>query len=358
MFLGVFPPPIHGAAIINERLMQALVSRGGDVVKLNLISRNFTNRQPRLIFLSGKLLATTKALLFFLYLATQRKRKTLYISTAGGLGKLFELPFIIVARASGSRIWIHHHSFNYLDQPHPFEKFFFLLAGSKSTHVVLCDQMEKRLTTFYHINPHRIHTLSNSAFISNKGIPEPTPKIDINTIGFLSNISFEKGIREFIDSCRSLERHHIRYKALIAGPFASVKVRDYVHDACKQLHSLSYIGPVYGETKTTFLDNIDIFLFPSHNEAEPLVIYEANARGVYVLSVGVGCIASMLKNGGGEASKNSTKLTPSLIKTIAYLRKNRHIIPIQSSNAILTMKKKHTSAKESLNLLTIKVLSN
>lgn len=63
------------------------------------------------------------------------------------------------------------------------------------------------------------------------------------------------------------------------------------------------MGPVYGADKDRFYQQLDIFLFPTNyaNEAEPLVVYEAMRRGVYVIACDRGAISEMLGNGAGSA---------------------------------------------------------
>ncbi len=43
---------------------------------------------------------------------------------------------------------------------------------------------------------------------------------------------------------------------------------------------LERLGPVYGKDKSQFWKMTDAFVFPTQNEAEPLVLWEAPAAGV------------------------------------------------------------------------------
>ncbi|MCG3024525.1 glycosyltransferase, partial [Escherichia coli] len=60
---------------------------------------------------------------------------------------------------------------------------------------------------------------------------------------------------------------------------------------------VKYFGPVYGEDKTRFLNDLDVFIFPSryYNEAEPLVVYEAAASGNYVIGSEVGSMKEAIQ---------------------------------------------------------------
>ena len=62
------------------------------------------------------------------------------------------------------------------------------------------------------------------------------------------------------------------------------------------LGNVTCIGAVYGDDKKAFLDLIDVFLLPSHNESEGLVIHEAMSRGVPVIAYSRGCIEQIVSD--------------------------------------------------------------
>ena len=58
--------------------------------------------------------------------------------------------------------------------------------------------------------------------------------------------------------------------------------------------NVKYLGPLYGKDIEFFFSEIDFLLYPTKNDAEPLVLYEAISKGVPVLSYNRGCINHML----------------------------------------------------------------
>ena len=73
-------------------------------------------------------------------------------------------------------------------------------------------------------------------------------------------------------------------------------MKKYVESRIREIGGIEYVGPVFGNTKSQFLSSIDLLVFPTRylNEAQPLIIYEAQAMGVVVSASERGCIAQMI----------------------------------------------------------------
>jgi glycosyltransferase involved in cell wall biosynthesis len=145
--------------------------------------------------------------------------------------------------------------------------------------------------------------VSNAAFYDADDDPRP-PGDDAAPLhlGFLSNITFEKGIVEFFGILERLNQCGVEYRAHIAGPVAP-EARQTFDKLLGAARDVEYVGPLYGAQKERFYRQLDVFLFPTNyaNEAEPLVIYEAMRQGVHVMACDRGSIAEMLGNGAGLA---------------------------------------------------------
>ena len=138
-------------------------------------------------------------------------------------------------------------------------------------------------STFY-----KIESFRSNLFENNKDI----------TLGFLSNITINKGIIDFIDSVRFLKDNNIdNINAIVGGNFVSDKLKKYCIQISKDL-PIKFIGGVYGKKKSLFFKQIDLLLFPStyKNEADPLVIQEALENKKIVFAYDIGCISEVLPN--------------------------------------------------------------
>src|SRR5450759_1362969 len=109
--VAAFPPPVHGMAAVNEAVRAQLELIVIPLVGINIaapsLDRSITARLARL----------PNALLGMLRFGIRARRgETLYMSISGGFGQLYEVLFLLLARLHGMRIFLHHHSYAYLDQ--------------------------------------------------------------------------------------------------------------------------------------------------------------------------------------------------------------------------------------------------
>jgi glycosyltransferase involved in cell wall biosynthesis len=290
--IGEFPPPVHGMSLVNDAVRRKLVRAGLDPCVIRLspssLNRNWFIRMSKLYhFIIG-------FIRFLGFIRTNRK-KSLYISLSGGYGKIFEVPFILVARISRIKIYIHHHSFAYINKKSKLANLLFNLAGVQAHHIVLCESMARGIKEKYPDFIHKTLVLSNAAFIQ-PNADEELRKENLLVVGFLSNISFVKGINEYLDVMQKVAKGNPQVRGSVAGPFQDFSIEQKFKKRVANIQCVEYTGPKYGGDKTEFYKSIDVLLFPTQyvNEAEPLTLLEAMSFGVPVIAISRGCIASMI----------------------------------------------------------------
>lgn len=225
---------------------------------------------------------------------------SLYMSISGGFGQLYELCFLLIARLRGMRLYLHHHSFAYLDRYHPITSALTRVAGASGMHITLSPGMAGRLRQRYSA-VRRAVPVSNVVFFPDVYRPGRGPRDRVRTIGFLSNISTEKGIFDFLDLVAACEHEGLPVRARIAGPFQDTGTEHLVRQRLTAVTTAEYIGPQYGDDKARFLDSIDVLMFPSHyiNEAEPLTLHEAMRNRIPVIAYGRGSVPEIVDSGCG-----------------------------------------------------------
>lgn len=286
---GPLPPPVHGAALITKRAVDTLRAAGFQLALGNTSPgdaaggwRHHFNRARAYVRCGRTILSQPDA-------------SILYLSLSGGYGLLYDLLIVVLARWLGKTIAFHHHSFAYLTKRSAILASIVRMAGADQLHIALCPRMATRLSELYggHL---RTVVISNLAFMDLPAAELRSPERRFNSIGYLSNISLEKGIDRFLDLMARLRESGSRLTARIAGPCPDAEIEHYIKRRASEIDGIEYVGPVYDDAKIRFLSSIDVLVFPTRyvNEAQPVVIYEAQMAGIIVAASSRGCIANMV----------------------------------------------------------------
>jgi glycosyltransferase involved in cell wall biosynthesis len=289
LIVGAFPPPMHGMAAVNVAVYDAVRQAGVVPTVIDLAAPGLDRsiaarlrRLPRVLRGLGRLLGM-RAL----------RGKSLYMSVSGGLGQLYDVAFLLFARLRGMRLFLHHHSFAYLDRPVLLTRALVCAAGDDAVHIALSPGMTERLSDNYRVA--RVAAVSNAVFFFTTRSVEIKRK-HLSTVGFLGNISAEKGIFEFLDLMAAVSESGSPLRARLAGPFQDIETERRVHSRLAALPHVEYVGPRYGAEKDAFYARIDALIFPTRysNEAEPVTVHEAMSRGIPVVAYGRGSIPEIV----------------------------------------------------------------
>ena len=289
--VGTFPPPLHGMAAVNAAVRDRLRAAGARVRVINTapasLDRGMLARLGRL----------PRVMLGLVRLAGSRHLRgtALYIGVSGGVGQAYDLAFLLLARARGMRVFVHHHSFAYLHARRRLAYGLVRAAGRHAIHITQSEAMAERLRALYGVAD--VSAVSNAVFLV--GAAEAVrvqPRTALRALGFLGNIAVEKGIFEFLDLMAALRRSGLQSAGRIAGPFQDAATEVQVRQRLQDLPNVEYVGARYGAEKDAFFDSIDTLIFPTlyANEAEPLVIHEAMQHAVPVIAYGRGCIPEVV----------------------------------------------------------------
>jgi glycosyltransferase involved in cell wall biosynthesis len=327
--VGPYPPPVHGMAAVTKGIWQALEVAACPSIVINtaglVLNRGWLWRLTR----APRVAAAACQLAWYVLTG---QADTLYLAVAGGLGKIYDLVFLVVARLGIGRIILHHHSFAYLEQPNTLAKCLVNVAGSRAVHLVLCEEHGRRLQSAYS-KTRSVLVLQNAAFV--ESFTSLEVKERLCCIGFLGNISYEKGIIEFLTVAEKLAIQHPDIVALVAGPFQDKRVELDVRTRMSALSTVRYLGPTYGEQKAAFFRAVDVLLFPTRyvNEAAPLTIYEALSSGVPVIARDRGCIPQMLTRGANLVIPQEHDFVEEALQYIRYLHSTPLALQTSSRDA-------------------------
>lgn len=345
-FVGPLPPPLHGFSEINQRMLNRLCSKS---------NVNVFNVSPQ----CGGLLHLLKLLYKFLCNVSFKRNNSLYLPLSGGLRQSIDYCFSGIALLFGLKIFVHHHSFAYLNR-RPLYTICVLFSLRNAKHIVLCNRMRDLLSSQYSIPLENIIVISNAAFL-NENTPSNSDSVHSNklVLGFLSNITNEKGCFEFIELIKVAGKMGLPIEGIMAGP-----VQDNINIAFNKMiqstQNIKHVGAVYGEEKNLFFSEIDMLIFPTRyeNEAEPVTIWEAMGRAIPVLSLSRGCINGMITNNTGWVIDEPASFIDEAILKIQYLLTNNHVLVSMKESARKEFEKVHMESTINLEALLKEIVGD
>lgn len=343
--VGVFPPPAHGQSLSNDELRGRLAS-SGDPPSIVDLSPDSASRSWRVRF--GRLIVVLKGLLRFVSLIVTTRGGSVVISMSASFGLAYELIFTGLARCFRWSIFLHHHNYTYVDDPYLLMRLMTVFAGPRATHIVLCERMEEAMKRSY-AGVRRTVALSNVVFLdAGEEGSETKLRRRLEVLGYLSNITAEKGIFEFLETMEELERRGVRVSSRIAGPIEDSVLRSEVLSRIDRLASAEYVGARHGAGKAAFYCSIDLFLFPSRSEAEGRVNHEAMRAGVPVIAPARGCIPDVIGEDGGFVVNTGEDFVKAASERIESWVRNPALFEAASRSAFLRY---HKTKRETLRRL-------
>lgn len=301
--VGSLPPPITGNSASFKSICAELDDLNPDAIKVIDITGRADNRIKRGF---NKIIAYIRSWVIILN-ESRVKRRRIYHVCEGAKGLPFTALTVLISRFLKYKIYLHHHSFGYINNYRVIMYLINIFMGNYGNHIFLSSAMAERFFDVYHVRRNYLinHNLTQmKSFISNA---RSTPRLksrDRIRVGHLSNLSFEKGLDTFVAIAETAIKEALELEFVLGGPAMSAVERDFIEDAQNRMRGrFTWVGAQYGDEKIRFFKGIDIFLFPTryYHEAQPIVLLEALASGCAVISVDRGCIGEDMRDLGGIA---------------------------------------------------------
>ncbi|RWR44280.1 glycosyltransferase family 1 protein [Sinirhodobacter ferrireducens] len=284
-FIGQLPPPVNGQNVFNGHMAERFAS----YTDLHVL--------PLGADVGAKLWrAVVNPLRLLLRL---RRDDLVYGSLPGQLGAWLFLPTVLVLRLRRHVFYLHHHSFRAVAIG-PLRAIALIerLGGAWLRHIMLCERMRDGFAALYAKGrSDHIRVMPNAALYSAVERGEIAPRAGEVRFGHMSVMTEEKGVPYLLDLWAALLAQGCEGRLILAGPIPDPGLRARV-EAAVAAHAgrIEWRGPLSGAPKQQFFDEIDLFVLPTKliDEADPLVLLEAYARGVAVLAPDRGCIRGRL----------------------------------------------------------------
>ncbi len=346
--VGPVPPPVQGAAATTEALTAQLAA----VSDLRAFNNAIGTRGPAAWRALVKLGRSARAALATLIHARGRNR-AFYIALDGGLGLTYNILLVGLARLGRYRLFLHHHSYAYINAPSRLMAFLTAIAGPKATHITLCSDMGRALAEGYP-RVRQVMVLSNAALMENPVVPPATARQGEITLGFLSNLIIEKGVDTAIDITRQARDRGYDVRLILAGGAPDSKVAGLIQAAEAELGpAIEVLGNLNDDDKAAFFARLDLFILPTRylNEAEPRVVIEALYHSIPVMVPARGCLDELVAGGAGIVIPLGSDYTEAALELIATWRNDSHARDVAHAAAAARGASLALTGREQMDLL-------
>lgn len=284
-FIGPLPPPVGGVALANLRVQEIVSENKKDYKIINFnTSKNYNQAdlyKKKGLNELGHFVKNTFQLIKFVF---KNKIDISNVFVVPNISFIREIMFIIILKITTKKLVIHLHAKTEGDY---FLEGFKLKIFTKINSLgdVVFVLSEKFHKTFYakHINPKKLIVLEN--FIDYK---EFDNKIEEKDDGFLyvGRLSEKKGFLTLVEAVCSVKTELTGLTIDVLGEFEN---NDFKQKALSlisenKITNFKFHGAKMGNDKFKYFKKNKVFVFPSYFENSPIVLKEAIAAKMAIIS--------------------------------------------------------------------------
>jgi glycosyltransferase involved in cell wall biosynthesis len=301
LVIAAMPPPLHGQSAVTANVVSMLIQSSCRTILANTSPERL---ERSLAYHTARIRKVAIAILRLLGSSPQGPKR-MYTIVESGAGIAYNLITVLLCRLLGYEVFLHHHTAHHIAHKNRLVALLALVAGRRAMHIVLSDHMVADLRSRYPAIK-RTCTLHNARNVVPCTRTHGAATHQLR-IGFLANLSSEKGLDTAVATCLAAADAALDVKLILAGPIADSAARSTITRIRSEPRLFEYRGAIHGDAKQQFFESLDLFLFPTQyaHEAQPLVILEAMASRVPVIASNRGYIAELMGDCGVVVPANA-----------------------------------------------------
>lgn len=298
LILAQLPPPVHGAAVINQKAktLITLMHPKSRFINISTAKEIGDVGQPSTI----KILKTALIILIIIRNLFRREIKYCYINLHP-TGKVFlrDAFLCFISKLFRKKVILHLHGRGIAEEKSFFLNLAHRIAFKNNLVIHLSDIFYSEISKF----------VKKSHFVSVPNCAEDRPDLETRYTGgkirfyYFSNYIRGKGALELLRAAKHIYHVDINCEFVFAGGWFDSDFKDAIDRwriENRHLFDCGYIeihGPLHGVQKDSFIKNSHAFIFPSYIDTFPLVILEAMSAGKLIISTTTGAAPEILENG-------------------------------------------------------------
>ena len=295
-FIGTLPPPYGGVGVMNKAFQDVIAS------EWNVLSFNTSNGKPNEDLYKRKglknLFHFARNITGLIQFLIKNKFKTVNVFATSNVAFLRDSTIIVLLWFCNKNIIVHFHS---------KKKGEFFLKKSTIKYISFIFKFVEKIVVLS--DDHFVHfsqyfNKSKMIVIENfvdYDLYDCNIKEKNKELLYVSRLSEKKGFFDLIEAVRILKKKGMSFRINVLGAAENEQINTTIVNLLQDYDLGQYIvlhGTVYGNKKFEFFKKCSLFIFPSHFENSPVVLKEALAAKMAILSSDIEANQVILKNKG------------------------------------------------------------
>ena len=303
ILVSPLPPPIGGIASWTVEVMERMPSLGCEVFLVNsgIVGKRAEDvKKVNMLDEIKRALGVKKKIKEFL--KTEDTRVVHYNASCFTMG-LIRDTLILYSLRKKADIFYHCHCNLDTNVNNPVAEFFFRIICRISKKIL---PLNENSLSFAQKYTDKAVIIPN--FIEKVYVDEANVREELKDIAFVGRVAEDKGVLELLEASKGIEGVNIH----IIGPD-----QDNILGFC-EFENIIKVGPKPHDEVLELLKKMDALILPSYSEGFPLVVLEAMACGLPIISTPVGSVPDMIGKEGGILIK--LKDSASIIEAVEEIK--------------------------------------